>query len=147
MILGGFYFFAGMEWVCLKNIKRNNFDKIIENILNYYSEEFNKVDFIAQLQYLTIEQGGRKTPAKSGYWPQVKFDFTEIQTSGQQIFIDKEIVYPGNKMDAKIKLLSPDYLAESLTEDMKFEFREGATIIGTGKTKYIVNDKLEKTSW
>jgi hypothetical protein len=132
--------------ISAKFCDQSNFDKIIENILNYYSKEFNKVDFIAELEYFATAQGGRKTPVNSGYRPQVKFNFTEMQTSGQQTFIDKEIVYPGDKVEAKIKLLSPDYFAESLTEEMKFEFWEGSTIIGTGKIKYIVNDKLEKAS-
>jgi len=125
---------------------QSDFDKIIDSVLSFYNDEFNKVDFIAELQYLTTEQGGRKTPANSGYRPQVKFDFTEMQTSGQQTFIDKEIVYPGDKVDAKIKILSPDYFANCLTEGMNFEFREGSTLIGTGQIKYIVNDKLEKAS-
>ena len=124
----------------------SNFDNILKNILDFYEQEFNKTDFIAKLTYRTTEQGGRKTPAKSGYRPQVKFDFTEMQTSGQQTFIDKEIVFPGDIVDAKIKILSPDYFAGSLTEGMYFEFREGATVIGTGEIKYIVNDKLEKAS-
>lgn len=122
----------------------SNFDKIITNILNHYNKEFNKVDFIANLQYLTTGQGGRATPAKSGYRPQVKFDFTEMQTSGQQTFIDKELVSPGENVKAKIKILTPDYFAHSLTEGMEFEFREGETVIGTGKIEYIVNEKLEK---
>lgn len=122
----------------------SEFDKIIDNILNYYNKEFNKVDFIAELQYLTAEQGGRKTPAKSGYRPQVKFDFDDMQTSGQQTFINKEWVNPGENVKAKIKILSPDHFAHTLTEGMEFEFREGATIIGTGKIEYIVNEKLEK---
>lgn len=121
-----------------------DFDKIIGNILNHYEQEFSKVDFIAELKYLTTEQGGRKTPAHSGYRPQVKFDFTEMQTSGQQTFIDKEIVYPGETVNAKIKIASPDYFAGNLTEGMKFEFREGATIIGTGQITDIINDKLDK---
>jgi hypothetical protein len=125
---------------------QSDFDKIIDSVLSFYNDEFNKVDFIAELQYLTTEQGGRKTPANSGYRPQVQFDFTEMQTSGQQTFIDKEIVYPGDKVDAKIKILSPDYFANCLTEGMNFEFREGSTLIGTGQIKYIVNDKLEKAS-
>jgi translation elongation factor EF-Tu-like GTPase len=52
-------------------------------------------DFVATLIYRTTEEGGRRTPAKSGYRPQVKFDFVEMQTSGQQVFMDKEWVYPG----------------------------------------------------
>lgn len=122
----------------------SDFDKIIDSVLNFYNDIFSKVDFIAELQYLTTAQGGRKTPACSGYRPQVKFDFTEMQTSGQQIFVDRETVYPGDKAEAKIKIFSPDYFANSLTEGMNFEFREGATLIGTGKIKRIINDKLEK---
>ena len=123
---------------------QTDFDKIIDNVLSFYNDEFNKVDFIAELQYLTTKQGGRKTPANSGYRPQVKFNFTEMQTSGQQTFIDKDTVYTGNKVDAKIKILSPDYFTDYLIEGMNFEFREGSTLIGTGQIKYIVNDKLEK---
>jgi translation elongation factor EF-Tu-like GTPase len=46
------------------------------------------------LTYKTTEQGGRKTATKNGYSPQVKFDFDEMQTSGQQTFIDRELVFP-----------------------------------------------------
>ena len=122
----------------------NNFENILKNILDFYEQEFNKMDFIAKLKYKTAEQGGRQTPAKSGYRPQVKFNFTDMQTSGQQTFIEKETVFSGDTVKAKIKILSPNYFAGCLTEGMQFEFLEGATVIGTGKINYIVNDKLEK---
>ncbi len=124
-----------------------DFDKIIDSVMSYYNEEFKMVDFIAKLQYLTTEQGGRKTPAINGYRPQLKFDFTEMQTSGQQTFIGKETVFSGDTVEAKIKMLSPDYFAGCLKEGMEFEFREGSRIIGTGEIKYIVNDKLLKISY
>ena len=127
-----------------KFCNQSDFDKIVEAFLNLYNKEFNKVDFIAELTYFTTEQGGRKTPARSGYRPQVKFDFSESQTSGQQTFIDKEIVYPGEKVLAKIKVISPHFFSDSLEEGMKFEFREGARIIGIGELKNIINDRLEK---
>ncbi|NEU08626.1 hypothetical protein GZH53_09915 [Flavihumibacter sp. R14] len=122
----------------------SNFDNILKRILDFYEQEFKTTDFIAKLTFRTTEQGGRQTPAKSGYRPQVKFDFTEMQTSGQQTFIGKETVFPGGTVDAKIKILSPDYFAGCLTEEMEFEFREGETVIGTGEIKFIVNDRLEK---
>jgi hypothetical protein len=50
-------------------------DNIVNNILDYYEQEFNKSDFIAKLTFRTTGQGGRQTPVKSGYRPQVKFDF------------------------------------------------------------------------
>lgn len=93
---------------------------------------------------MTTEQSGRKTPAFSSYRPQVKFDFTEMQTSGQQTFIDKVIGYPGDKVKAKIKILSPDYFEDSLTAGMNFEIREGSNVIGTGQIKHVINGKLEK---
>ncbi|MCC7521798.1 MAG: hypothetical protein IT220_09210 [Flavobacteriaceae bacterium] len=127
--------------------KQNDFDKIVEKFINYYNMEFNNVDFIAELQYLTTEQGGRKTPVfATDYRPQIKFDFDDMQTLGQQTFINKVIVYPGEKVEAKIKILSPDYFSNCLTEGMKFEFREGYKVIGTGEIKYIINDRLEKAS-
>lgn len=106
----------------------------------------SNADFIATLTYKTAEQGGRKTPAKTGYRPQVKFDFDEMQTTGQQIFIERELVFPGETVDAEIKILSVDYFANKLTEKMEFEFREGAIVIGTGIIKHIINDKLKKAS-
>ena len=45
-------------------------------------------DFIAILKYYTTEEGGRSNPARSGYRSQVKFEFEEMQTSGQQVFIE-----------------------------------------------------------
>jgi len=127
--------------------RESDFDKILQNILNYYGEEFSKVDFIAELKYRTTEEGGRRTPAHSGYRPQVKFDFAEMQTSGQQTFIGKDLVYPGETVKAKIKILSPDYFANQLYEGLMYEFREGATVIGTGKILEIINDKLEKVEY
>ncbi len=135
---------AEMISISTQFCNESDFDKIQQNILTYYGEEFSKADFIAELKYRTTEEGGRKTPAQSGYRPQVKFDFTEMQTSGQQIFIDKDIVYPGDTVKAKIRILSPQFYENQLTEGMMYEFREGATVIGTGKILTIINDILEK---
>ena len=113
---------------------------------NKFELDNSKADFIATLTYKTTEQGGRKTATKNGYSPQVKFDFDEMQTSGQQTFIDRELVFPGDTVDAEIKILSVDHFANRLTEKMQFELREGATIIGTGLIKQIINNKLKKAS-
>lgn len=105
------------------------------------------IDFIAFLSYCTTEQGGRSTPVfNSGYRPQNKFEFSEMQTSGEQRILNKEIVYPGDKVEAEIKLLTTDFLENRLTEGMNFEFREGSKIIGTGEIKTIINERLKKAS-
>jgi hypothetical protein len=106
-----------------------------------------EADFIATLTYLTSEQGGRSTPVFStGYRPQIKFDFDEMQTSGQQTFIDRSIVFPGDTVEAEIKIVSVEHFAGRLKEKMKFDFREGSRIIGTGQIKHILNSKLRQAS-
>lgn len=123
-----------------------DFDKTVQDILSYYEQQLQYVDFIADLKYLTTQEGGRKTAAFSGYRPQVKFDFTEMQTSGQQTFLNKESVYPGDTVEAAIRILSVEHFANRLTEDMAFEFREGSRIIGTGIITNILNTKLKKAN-
>jgi hypothetical protein len=125
---------------------QTDFDKILNEILSYYQQQLQSIDFVAELKYLTAEEGGRKTPAFSGYRPQVKFDFDEMQTSGQQTFLTKDTVYPGDTVEAAIRIISVEHFENKLTEGMPFEFREGSRVIGTGKIIDILNDKLKKAS-
>lgn len=127
-------------------INETDFDKILNKVLTKYEIEYQKVDFIAELNYLKTENGGRKTQANSGYRPQVKFDFTENTSSGFQTFIGKESVNPGEKVIAKIKVLSPRFFDKQLYEGKEFKFVEGKQIIGNGKIIEIINSNLEKTS-
>ncbi|WPO77076.1 hypothetical protein [Flavobacterium sp. KACC 22761] len=108
--------------------------------------ESSDADFIAILNYRKTEDGGRKTPAHSGYKPSIKFDFAEMQTTGYQKFIERNIVFPGETVEAEIKILGVEYFAGQLKEKMKFEFNEGPYLIGTGIIKHILNNKLRKTS-
>jgi hypothetical protein len=126
-------------------INESDFDKIISKILDYYNSKFSEIDFLAELHYLTTENGGRQTPAKSGYRPQVKFDFSKMTTSGQQIFINKEYVFPGDIVEAKIKILTPELFQNMLYENLDFKLTEGAKIVATGKIKKIINENLQKT--
>jgi hypothetical protein len=114
---------------------------------NKYEAEGSKADFIATLTYRTTEQGGRKTPVLSGYRPQIKFNFQEMQTSGEQTFIERKMVFAGDTVKAEIKLLSPECFENKLNYEMKFEFREGETVIGTGKILHIINKRLKDNSF
>ena len=86
---------------------------------NKFEYDNSNADFIAILTFNTTEQGGRKTAAKTGYRPHVKFDFDEMQTSGQQTFIGREFVFPGDIVEAEIKIISVDHFANQLTEKIK----------------------------
>ncbi|TCR10385.1 hypothetical protein EDF66_101199 [Sphingobacterium sp. JUb20] len=124
---------------------RSDFSYIIEQIIIYYQNKIKMIDFVAELTYRTLEEGGRSTPAFSKYRPQVKFDFDDMQTSGEQTFINKTVVYPGEEVKATLRIIGQEYFSGRLEDGMFFEFREGSRIIGTGKIVKIMNEKLRKT--
>jgi ADP-ribosyl-[dinitrogen reductase] hydrolase len=105
--------------------------------------QIQNADIIAELTYKTTEEGGRKAAAKSGYRPQIKFDFDRMSTSGMQVFIDKEIVQPGETVEAAIKMLSPQFFEGLLYNGLDFEFLEGAKILGNGTITNILNPDLK----
>ena len=110
--------------------------------MSYFKKE---PDFIAELQYLTTEDGGRKTSVFSGYRPHIEFDeISEIKTSGQQIFLDKEIVNPGDIVKAEITILASDQLLNKLRIGHKFIFFEGSRTIGTGIIIDFLNIQLKE---
>lgn len=100
-------------------------------------------DFIATLTYRTSEEGGRSTPAFSGYRPGIQFDFDTMQTSGEQMFLEQDQVFPGGMVKAEIRIVSVDYFAGKLKEGMTFEFKEGAQVIGCGIIDKLLNPKLK----
>ncbi|WP_298519972.1 hypothetical protein [uncultured Kordia sp.] len=101
-------------------------------------------DFIAQVHYITTEEGGRSTPASSGYRPQIKFPFSKQMISGMQNFIGKDTVYPGETIVVEIIMLSPQFFEKQLKTRMHFELREGYRIVATGIVLKIVNDTLRE---
>src|ERR1700744_1853392 len=104
-------------------------------------------DFIAELYYLTPEQGGRRTPFfKTGYRPQVEFPFSSMQTSGQQTFLNKDVVYPGDNVIVEIAIASPQFFEKQLSVGLNFLCKEGSRIIAKGKILEILNFSLLKAS-
>jgi elongation factor Tu len=99
-------------------------------------------DFTATVRFKTTQGGGRKTPVSTGYWPQIKFHFTEKQSGARHTFIDKDLVHPGDVVKASIKTLSPHFFEHSLKEGTEFEIREGHMVVGTGVIENILNLNL-----
>ena len=103
-----------------------------------------KIDFIAELNFLTIEQGGRKTAASSGYRPHIEFDnYPEYLTSGIQTYIGKKTVIPVESVKAEIAILGMEYFARRLYENMEFKFCEGSRTVGHGAITEIINLDLK----
>jgi len=101
-------------------------------------------DFLAQLFFKKTAEGGRTNFVRSGYRPQMKFSFIEMQTSGQQTYIDNKMAFPGDSINALIKLTATEHLKGQLKEGKTFDFLEGDKVIGTGRILRIKNEELKK---
>ncbi|MCZ4410666.1 hypothetical protein O3Q51_17755 [Cryomorphaceae bacterium 1068] len=102
-------------------------------------------DFIANLKYLSTEDGGRRGFANIGYRPLVKFPFSKYYTSGEQIFSDREKVFPGETIKAQIRMVDKVSYKGCLEVGMEFEFCESPTMpVGKGEILEIHNDELKK---
>jgi hypothetical protein len=115
--------------------------------LTVFIKEFETTpDFIAELKYFPTEKGGRKGFAASGYRPHVRFSFGKSMTSGEQIFLDRDIVFPGETVRAQMRILDHKTFKNALHEGIEFEFCEGANVIGTGIIVEVRNEELKKAS-
>jgi hypothetical protein len=103
-------------------------------------------DFIAKVTYLTTEQGGRKGYAASGYRPHVKFDGRKELTSGEQLFIDKDKVFPGESVKAEIRILGTDFFKNYLFVGQHFEVAEASHLVGHGEILEVLNPNLRQAS-
>ncbi len=99
-------------------------------------------DIIAKIYFLTAAEGGRKTPAFSGYRPQFEIEGVNGCTSADQLFIGKEIVFPGETVVSEIRMFSPQLFKGLLKEGSKFKLAEGARKIADGIVIRIVNKNL-----
>jgi len=103
-------------------------------------------DFIAKVTYLTTEQGGRKGYASSGFRPHVKFDGKKELTSGEQLFIDKDKVFPGDTVTAEIRIISTEPFKNYLFTGQHFEVAEGSHLVGHGEIFEVINPDLLQAS-
>jgi len=102
-------------------------------------------DFIATINYFSTNQGGRQTPAKSKYFPLIEFSGLQPLTGGQQIFLDKDIVHPGEAVKAEIRIISDEAFENKLYIGQEFNVCEmPGKNIATGKILEIINERLHK---
>lgn len=86
-------------------------------------------------------QGGRKLPAYSGYRPQHQLH-DNYQTSGQHEYIGTTHVLPGETVETKVWLLTPDVYPKCLWVGREVGVFEGACHIGTLTVTRILNPVL-----
>lgn len=99
-------------------------------------------DIEAEITLLTTEEGGRKTPAFSGYRSQFYYDGHDWDAV--QNYIGVTEVYPGQTVTAQLAFLSPQCHVGKLFPGKEFLLREGQRVVGRGKVTKILN--LEKSA-
>ncbi|HRH51087.1 MAG TPA: hypothetical protein PLP23_20220 [Panacibacter sp.] len=104
-------------------------------------------DFIAKVTYLTTEQCGRKRYVISGYRPHIKFNGRKELTSGEQLFVDKDKVFPGDTVTAEIRIIGKDFFKNYLFVGQHFEVAEASHLVGHGEILTVVNPDLRQACY
>lgn len=101
-----------------------------------------RADAEAVLTFLTTAEGGRRTPAHSGYRPAhlVRPDYW---TSGIQKFVDAEIVRPGESVSAVLTFTTPEVYPRSLWIGKVIPFAEGSRVVGHARITKVLNPVLQ----
>src|SRR5580704_6579818 len=84
----------------------------------------------AEITFVGTEDGGRRSPAFSGYRGQFYYageDWDAVQT-----YPGVERVDPGDTVVAHVTFISPQYHRGRVHPGMAFEVREGRRVIGRG---------------
>ena len=94
-------------------------------------------DIEAEITFLTSEEGGRSTPAFSGYRPQFYYD--EQDWDAQHDYIGVSEVYPGQTVTTHLTFASPHYQLGKLHPGKEFLIREGQKVVACGEVTKILN--------
>lgn len=87
--------------------------------------------FIANVRFLSPEQGGRRTPPQSGYHPQVKVG--AVYTSCEIRNSDTAVVFEFDKeYRVVLRLLLPELYGHLIAPGSLLSFYEGHHLVGKG---------------
>ena len=98
-------------------------------------------DVEALVTFLSTKEGGRRTPARSGYRPAhaVRDDYL---TTGVQRFLDREWVAPGETVRAHITFVSPEHYPHCLWPGKVINVQEASHVVGQAEIICILNPQL-----
>ncbi|GAB1259293.1 hypothetical protein NBRC116494_37960 [Aurantivibrio plasticivorans] len=99
-------------------------------------------DIEAEIYFLTKEEGGRSSPAFTGYRPQ--FYYNNQDWDASHIYPDVEVANPGETVRAYLGFLSPKEHFGKVYVGMEFLIREGARTVGKGVVTKIL--ELEQSA-
>lgn len=101
-------------------------------------------DIEAEISFLPTEQGGRESPATSGYRPTHDFGLRGMLNDAAHEYIGPESVAPGEAAVARMWFLAPEYQARRLYRGLKFTVQEGSRVVGHGVVREVLNAALQR---
>ena len=113
-----------------------NKKKSIFNFQEYKPDIKGKVEFYKNV---------KDVPVTSGYRPSHEIT-GNIGTSGEHIYYDNEIVFPGDTAMAYIKFLSPESYTHELYEGKELTLKEASQVVGKVTIIEIYNEYLQSAN-
>ena len=104
--------------------------------------DLSDFDLEAEVTHLPTAEGGRKTPARSGYRPTCDFGVPGVLNDGAHFFVGKTWVAPGESVLTRIQLISPESLQGRLHVGQSFAVREGMRITARAIILRLHNESL-----
>lgn len=99
-------------------------------------------DIEAEVTFLPAAEGGRSTPAMSGYRPN-HLVLPDYLTSGHHEYKDKDQVLPGESAITEIWFLTPDQYPHSMQVGTVIRVQEASRLVGHAKVMKVYNEVLQ----
>lgn len=102
----------------------------------------NDFDLLARIYLLTKMEGGRRTPFKSGYRPNIKLC---SQLYDVVVYVEgQDWVHGGETVTVKMSFLRPELQNGKLSSGQSFELCEASHIVGYGQILTIFRFELKQ---
>jgi len=103
-----------------------------------------QADAEAEVTFFLPEDGGKANAVRSGYRPGHQL-LENYLTSGHHEYIDKDEVWPGETVVAKIWFITPEAYPGCLWIGREVRVHEGSRLVGHAKIIKVFNKLLERT--
>ena len=103
-------------------------------------------DIEASIKFISTKNGGRSTPAFSGYRPDHNFGIDGILNGAQHEYLNADRLEPGESGLALLWFLIPEDQNGKLFVGKEFTVQEANRIVGSGKITKVINNNLNKNS-
>ncbi len=103
-----------------------------------------KHDLVAEIRFLTPEEGGRNGPVRTGYRPDHDFGLEDQLNCASHEYVGQEWVQLGETVTVRMTLLVPEAQLNRLYVGFEFTVQEGRRKVGDGKILDVVNEDLRR---